>query len=90
MKFQSEILAKRSIRINAIAPGNILFKGSIWEKKIKKNKKNVKNFIDKNVPLKTFGTTQDIADMSSYILSDKSKFITGSVFVIDGGQTKSI
>ena len=53
VKFQSEILAKRSIRINAIASGNILFKGSIW-KKIKKNKKNVKNFIDKNVPLKNF------------------------------------
>ncbi len=90
VKFQSEILAKSSIRINAIAPGNILFKGSIWEKKIKKNKKSVKSFIDRNVPLKTFGTAQDIANMSSYLLSDKSKFITGSVFVVDGGQTKSI
>ena len=90
VKFQSEILAESSIRINAIAPGNILFKGSTWEKKIKKDRKNVKKYINKNVPLKTFGTTEDIANISSYLLSDKSKFITGSVFVIDGGQTKSI
>ena len=90
VKFQSEILAERSIRINAIAPGNIIFKGSSWEKKIKNNKKKVEKFIDKNVPLKTFGTTEDVSNMSSFLLSEKSKFITGAVFVIDGGQTKSL
>ena len=65
-------------------------KDQFGKKKIKKDKKSVKSFIDRNVPLKTFGTAQDIANMSSYLLSDKSKFITGSVFVVDGGQTKSI
>ena len=90
VKFQSDILANFSIRINAIAPGNIIFKNSSWDKKVKKHKRNVKKYINENVPLKSFGTTQDIANMSSYLLSDNSKFITGSVFVIDGGQTKSI
>ena len=34
----SKPLAKFGIRINAIAPGNILFKGSVWEKKLAKKK----------------------------------------------------
>jgi len=33
----SRPLAKRGIRINAVAPGNILFKGSVWERKLSEN-----------------------------------------------------
>ena len=33
----SNMLAERGISINAIAPGNVMFKGSLWEKKIKDN-----------------------------------------------------
>ena len=38
-------LGKKGIRINAIAPGNILFKGSSWEEKIKKNPNNIYKMI---------------------------------------------
>ena len=34
IKGMASHLAKRSIRINGIAPGNIIFKGSTWEEKI--------------------------------------------------------
>ena len=36
VKMNSKILGAYGVRINAIAPGNILFKGSTWDKKIKK------------------------------------------------------
>ena len=41
----SNMLAERGISINAIAPGNVMFKGSLWEKKIKDNVTKTKKYI---------------------------------------------
>ena len=90
IKSMSNFFGKYNVRINGIAPGNILFKNSAWEKKLKKNNKKTINFLKKNVPLQKFGEAKDIADLAAYLASDKSKFITGSIFTIDGGQTKKI
>ena len=72
--------------MNCVAPGNILFKGGSWENKIKKNKTHVLNMINKNVPLKRFGTPQEIANTVIFLASERSSFITGEVLVVDGGQ----
>ena len=64
-----------------------MFKNSVWYKKIKKNKNKVDKIIQSNVPLKSFGMPDDIYNMIDYLISDKAKFINGSNFVIDGGQT---
>ncbi len=84
----AKYLAKYHIRMNAIAPGNILFNGSAWDMKIKRNKDIVEKMIFDNVPLRKFGDINDIADMVLYLSSDKAKFITGSIITIDGGQVK--
>ena len=80
-------LSEKGIRINIISPGNILFSGSTWDNKLRKNKKDTIKYIKKNVPLNKFGDIDDISSMIVYLASDKSKFITGSEFVIDGGQS---
>ena len=51
------------------------------------NKSKVKKLIKNTVPLNRFGTTEEIADLVNYLISDKAQFINGSVFTIDGGQT---
>ena len=43
--------------------------------------------LDEKVSLKRFGKPEEVADLVLFISSDKAKFITGSCFVIDGGQT---
>ena len=87
VKNQSRILSKDKIRINAISPGNIIFHGSTWDKKIKSNKLKVKKYINENVPLKKFGTTKNISDLVLFLSSDVSSFTTGANVVIVGGQT---
>jgi len=82
----AKYLAKYNVRINAIAPGNIIFNGSVWDQKMKKNKHIIEKMIQDNVPLKKFGDINDIADMVVYLSSEKAKFITGSIITIDGGQ----
>ena len=77
------------IRVNAIAPGNILFTGGVWDKKINEDKKIASRVKDK-VPLKRFGRPEEVGDLCVFLSSDKSSFINGTVIVIDGGQTVSI
>ena len=36
VRYYSKIIGPKGVRINAIAPGNIYFQGSSWEKKLKK------------------------------------------------------
>ena len=79
-----------NIRVNAVAPGNIIFEGSVWEKKIKESEKEVTEMLKKEVILKRFGTPQEIANFVIFLLSEYSSFSTGKTFIVDGGQTKGI
>ncbi len=89
IKIVSSELAKKGITINGIIPGNIIFKGSTWEKKMKKNPNQIRKYIKQNVPMNNFGNPNDIFEICKMISETKSKFITGSLFKVDGGQTKS-
>jgi len=78
------------VRINVLAPGNIYFKGSSWDEKISQNAEMIKNMIDKTVPMKRFGTPEEVANGALFLCSDRAKFITGATMVVDGGQTVGI
>jgi 3-oxoacyl-[acyl-carrier protein] reductase len=78
------------VRVNVIAPGNINFKGSSWDEKIKLNPKLVNSLIEETVPMNRFGLPEEIADAALFICSERAKFITGSVLVVDGGQTVGV
>jgi 3-oxoacyl-[acyl-carrier protein] reductase len=82
-------VAKLGIRVNSIAPGNILFPGGSWERHLEKDKNKVMQMIDSNVPLARFGTPEEIADLAVFLCSDAATFITGACFNADGGQTRS-
>ena len=79
---------KNSIRINGIAPGNILFENSVWDKKILSDKKAVTHMINENVALKRFGSISEISSLVLFLSSHKSNFITGSIIPVDGGQLR--
>jgi NAD(P)-dependent dehydrogenase (short-subunit alcohol dehydrogenase family) len=85
----SRPLAKDGVRINAIAPGNILFEGSSWERKEKENTEAVRKMLATDVPLGRFGSAEEIAELVIWLASDKSAFTTGVVWELDGGQTRS-
>ena len=60
---------------------------NVWDKKMKKNNLSIKKYIKKNVLLNTFCNTKQIYDLCVYLLSSSGDNITGSNFVIDGGQS---
>ena len=76
-------LSSRGIRVNCVNPGmvdtNIFAKGDITKEQLEED---VKNY-----PLGRYGKPEDIAYAVIYLLSDASKWVTGTNLKIDGGLT---
>lgn len=82
-------LGQHGVRINAVAPGNILFDGSVWERKLREDPEAVAAMLKKEVPLGTLGQPQQVADWVTWLASEKSAFATGGIYRLDGGQMRS-
>ena len=82
-------LGKNGVRINAIAPGNILFEGSVWQRKMDEDSAAVEQMLARDVALAKLGTPQDVANLALWLASPTASFCTGSIFVADGGQVHS-
>jgi 3-oxoacyl-[acyl-carrier protein] reductase len=78
------------VRVNVIAPGNIIFDGSSWDIKNKKSPNAVAEVIKSTVPMNRFGLPNEIADSAVFLCSKRASFITGATLVVDGGQTVGI
>ncbi|ETW36743.1 3-oxoacyl-[acyl-carrier-protein] reductase [Plasmodium falciparum Tanzania (2000708)] len=72
-------LASRNITVNAIAPGFI--SSDMTDKISEQIKKNIIS----NIPAGRMGTPEEVANLACFLSSDKSGYINGRVFVIDGG-----
>jgi len=86
-KCKAKELSKYNINLNVISPGNIIMKNNNWGKKIINNKKKVLNYIRQNVPLNTFCNPEEIFNLCKYLSIENNSAITGSNFIIDGGET---
>ena len=78
------IYAKDKIRVNSVHPG------FIWTplvEELGKNDPGFREHLDSLHPIGHVGEAIDIAYGILYLVSDESKFVTGSELVIDGGYT---
>lgn len=73
----------RGIRLNGIAPGPVPTEGAfsrllpradLEELALKKN------------PLRRFGTTEELANLATFLISDICTYINGEIVVMDGGE----
>jgi 3-oxoacyl-[acyl-carrier protein] reductase len=86
----SRQVAEYGIRVNSIAPGNVLFPGGSWERHLAERYDEVMGYVRTEVPLQRFGNPREIADAAAFLLSNRASFITGACLVVDGGQVRSI
>jgi NAD(P)-dependent dehydrogenase (short-subunit alcohol dehydrogenase family) len=75
--------AGHGVRVNAIAPGWVESEMNAVARQDPAFTQNVISMI----PLGRWGTPEEIANVALFLASDAAAFMTGSVVVIDGGQT---
>lgn len=73
--------APLGINVNTIAPGAI---DTPMIQDVKMPKEEVEAFLAQ-IPLKRFGTPEEIAAMVVFLASEESSYITGATFYVDGG-----
>ena len=78
-------LADKKIRVNAISPAQISETKMTHDKFSLLSKENVHKIFSSH-PL-GLGSTEDVANGCIYLLSDASKWITGTNLIIDGGYS---
>lgn len=82
-------LGTEGIRICAVAPGNIVFEGSSWDDRVRRDPAEVQQMLERDVSLRRLGTPGDIAAVVAFLASGEASFATGSVWVADGGQVRA-
>lgn len=89
MKGLSRLVGRQGVRVNAVAPGNVLFPGGTWERKLGERREYFEQYVRAAVPLQRFGRPEEIASAVVFLASSQASFITGTCLTVDGGQTRS-
>jgi 3-oxoacyl-[acyl-carrier protein] reductase len=71
----------RNIRVLAVAPGFVqtAMTDALPEE--------VRETYLSRIPLRRFGTTEDVAELTLFLCSDRAGYLTGQVIALDGGMT---
>ncbi|MBR6012903.1 MAG: SDR family oxidoreductase [Selenomonadaceae bacterium] len=77
-------LANFSVRVNCVAPGDILT--PMTENQLKISGEKISD-LEKFYPLGRIGKAEEVAEAIFFLASEKSNFITGEILKVDGGLT---
>ncbi|MDH5804151.1 MAG: SDR family oxidoreductase [Gemmatimonadota bacterium] len=79
-----------NITVNAIAPGPILTEGVrkafSQPGSAEQSTVSIDERMKKDIPLKRLGTPADIGNMAVFLASEAGSWITGAIYVVDGGS----
>ena len=82
--------AKNKIRVNGVAPGEILT--PMWENSYNSlpNAEEGKASVLRRIPLGRFGAPSDVAYAALWLASDESQYVRGQVITVDGGISAGV
>jgi 3-oxoacyl-[acyl-carrier protein] reductase len=88
-KAMARELARDSIRVNAVAPGSVLFPGGGWERRQKQDPAGIAAFVERELPFGRFGRPEEIANVVAFVASPRASWIAGACLTVDGCQSRA-
>ena len=81
----ANIFGKDNILINCLKTSIVAAKNNNWFKASLEKPEFVKEFAKKYISVERIGTGEDLIEFISLIISEKNKFMNGSILKVDGG-----
>jgi 3-oxoacyl-[acyl-carrier protein] reductase len=88
-KTMARDLARDAIRVFSVAPGSVLFQGGSWERRQREDPGAIAAFVEREIPWGRFGTVDEIADVVTFLVSERASWVVGTSVVVDGGQSRA-
>lgn len=82
------VLAREGITFNTVAPGSIMVPDTGWEKERKENPEEFRRILDEK-PQGRLGTPEEVANVITFLCSERANLINGACIVVDGGESRS-
>ncbi|GAE26386.1 3-oxoacyl-[acyl-carrier protein] reductase [Halalkalibacter wakoensis JCM 9140] len=77
------------IRVNGVAPGSILHPSGNWQRRLEENPEKIKQFVKDEIPAGRFGSAEEVANVVTFLASEKASWVVGATINVDGGQSRS-
>ncbi len=79
-------LAPYGIRVNAVSPGSIMFPGGGWDTFKQRSPEDFDRFEQTQFPFGRLGRAAEVADVVTFLLSERASWVSGANVVVDGAQ----
>lgn len=79
-------LAPHGIRVNTVSPGSIMVAGGGWDQFRSREPERFRMFEERDLPAGRLGSAEEVADVVTFLLSERAQWINGTNICVDGAQ----
>ena len=83
-------VAEHNVILTSVMPGAIYTKDGYWDNASLERPEHVAKFLSERMAIKRFGELNEVSDIITFLVSDKTSFAPGTSFLVDGGQGRVV